>query len=56
MKKKRAKIWHLSADHRLINQPTVAGVNVNAVLKMLKFKAMAFIYLTNGKKYPYNLK
>ena len=42
-KKKELKSGILSADHRLINQPTVAGVNVIAVLNMLKFKAVAFI-------------
>ena len=41
--KKELKSGILSADHRLINQPTVAGVNVIAVLNMLKFKAVAFI-------------
>ena len=43
MKKRELKSGILSADHRLINQPTVAGVNVIAVLNMLKFKAVAFI-------------
>ena len=41
--KKELKSGILSADHWLINQPTVARVNVIAVLNMLKFKAVAFI-------------
>ena len=41
--KKELKSGILSADHRLINQPTAAWVNVIAVLNMLKFKAVAFI-------------
>ena len=41
--KKELKSGILLADHRLINRQTVAGVNVIAVLNMLKFKAMAFI-------------
>ena len=41
--KKELKSGILSADHRLINQPTVTGVNVITVLNMLKFKAVAFI-------------
>ena len=41
--KRELKSGILSADHRLINQQTVAGVNVIAVLNMLKFKAVAFI-------------
>ena len=43
MKKKELKSGILSADHWLINQPTVTGVDVIAVLNMLKFKAEAFI-------------
>ena len=41
--KKEPKSGILLADHQLINRPTVAGVNVFAVLNMLKFKAVAFI-------------
>ena len=53
--KKELKSCILLADKLADCQLTSGGVNVIAVLNMLKFKAVAFIPL-NGKKYPYNLK